>query len=369
MRAQDSGGAVSVPSSVVNAITRAGAVSNLHVISYTTTELVLDWTDASGETGYRVERSPNGTGSWTTVATLGKNVPLYANTGLTANTQYYYRVVTLDGSGDAATSAMVSRYTRLAAVTGLAFSSKAPNQIAFSWNARAGATSYRIERSTDGSTFTTLASNVSATNYTDNTVVPLGEYYYRVVGVNANIEGVPSAVVFAAAPAAAALPTPWLTQDIGSVGGSGAAKYASGTLTVVGSGADVWGTSDAFRFVYQPLSGDGSLIARVVSQDNSDTYAKSGVMIRETLTAGSKNAFTEITPGAGAIFQYRSNTSGSSTSLTPVTAAAPYWVKITRSGNTFTSEVSSDGSTWTAAGSATDHDERRCVYRLGGEQS
>jgi regulation of enolase protein 1 (concanavalin A-like superfamily) len=101
VRTQGSGGTVSSPSNVANAITRAGAVTNLKIISYTTSQLVLDWTDASGETGYRVERSPNGIGNWTTVATPGKNVPLSANGGLASNTQYYYRVVTLDGSGDA----------------------------------------------------------------------------------------------------------------------------------------------------------------------------------------------------------------------------------------------------------------------------
>ena len=85
-----------------------------------------------------------------------------------------------------------------------------------------GATSYRVERSTDGSTYSVLSSTVTGTTYTDNAVSPLGEYYYRVIGQNANIEGVLGTPIFAATPAASALPSPWKSQDIGSVGGTGA---------------------------------------------------------------------------------------------------------------------------------------------------
>ncbi|MEJ7654387.1 MAG: hypothetical protein WKH64_14200 [Chloroflexia bacterium] len=53
-----------------------------------------------------------------------------------------------------------------------------------------------------------------------------------------------------------ALPSPWMNQNIGSVGLSGSASL-NGTFTVNASGADIWGTSDSFHFLYQPLSGDG----------------------------------------------------------------------------------------------------------------
>jgi fibronectin type 3 domain-containing protein len=353
VRAQTSDGKVSTPSNVVNEITRAGAVSNLRIVSYTPTELVLDWTEASGETGYRVERSPNGTSSWTTIGTPGKNVTTVNSTGLTTNTQYYYRVVTLDGSGDAAISAVVSRYTRLNAVTGLTFTSKASNQISLSWTALNTATSYRVERSTDNSTFTVLASNVSVTNYSDTSVTALGEYYYRVIGMNANIESVTSGVIFAAAPAAAALPNSWTSQDIGAVGGTGAAGYSGSTFTVVASGADIWGSADEFRYTYQPMVGDGWIIAKVASLESTDGWAKSGVMIRESLAAGARYAATFVTPDNGLNFHYRTSTNGGSTNVGGAAVKAPYYVKITRSGNTFTSEVSSDGSTWTTLGTTT----------------
>ena len=150
------------------------------------------------------------------------------------------------------------------------------------------------------------------------------------------------------------LPSPWTSQDIGSVAFAGSATYASGTFTVQASGSDIWNTADAFRFVYQPLDGNGQIIARVASVTNTDAWTKAGVMIRESLAAGSKHAMMGITPGNGTTFPYRLQTDGSSASQTPFDGlVAPYWVKIVRSGNTFTGYKSSDGVNWTQIGSQT----------------
>ena len=89
----------------------------------------------------------------------------------------------------------------------------------------------------------------------------------------------PSQDVTAAAVTAEAVPFPWQTRDIGSPSLAGDATYASGTFTLKGTGADIGGTSDQFRFVYQPLAGDGQIVARVTSLTNTNTLAKAGVMI------------------------------------------------------------------------------------------
>src|SRR5262249_50190619 len=72
----------------------------------------------------------------------------------------------------------------------------------------------------------------------------------------------------------AGLPQPWTHQDVGSTGQPGSASYAGGTFTVRGAGADVWGTSDAFQFVSQPLGGDGQIVARLASLTNTQVFAK-----------------------------------------------------------------------------------------------
>ena len=148
--------------------------------------------------------------------------------------------------------------------------------------------------------------------------------------------------------ASAAIPDGWSDRDIGTTGGS--ANEVGGTWTVSGDGADVWGSSDAFHFVYLPLSGDGEITARVVSRGTgSDTWSKGGVMIRETLATGSKHAIMAITggEGGGLTFQNRPTTGGSSYSAhgNP-TAAPPYWVRLKREGNTITAYSSADGVDW-----------------------
>ena len=92
--------------------------------------------------------------------------------------------------------------------------------------------------------------------------------------------------------ASAAIPDGWSERDIGTTGGS--ANEAGGTWTVSGDGADVWGSSDAFHFVYLPLYGDGEITARVVSRGSgSDRWSKGGVMIRDTLATGSRGGLLD----------------------------------------------------------------------------
>ena len=150
------------------------------------------------------------------------------------------------------------------------------------------------------------------------------------------------------------LPSPWLNRDIGGVAAAGSASYADGTFTVNASGADIWGTSDEFHYVYQPLSGNGVITARVTSLTNTNSWAKAGVMIRETLNANSKHATTVITPGQGVSFQRRTSTgSGTSATTTLASVTIPEWVRLERNGTTFTAWHSENGTSWTQIGSAT----------------
>ncbi|NLE37593.1 MAG: DUF1349 domain-containing protein, partial [Pirellulaceae bacterium] len=353
VRAEGVGGTLSEPSSVVHDVPQAGPASSIVVNSISSSQLVIDWQDASGETGYRVERSLTGTGGWTTVGTVGRNVPSFTNSGLTAGTRYFYRIVSLDAGGDAGISDVVSNYTRLAQVSGLTFTTKEPYEMAIQWNALSGATYYQVERSTNGKTYATVASSLTATSYTDSNVVPLGEYYYRVTAWNENARGT-ERVIFAAAPAAAALPTPWLTRDIGSVGGTGAASYNNGVFTLVAAGAEIAGGADEFRYVYKSISGDFSYSTQVTSVEDTNYWAKAGLMVRESTTASSKHALVYVSPHV-ANFQWRTATGGAIGGLPAVVPdiTAPYYIRISRVGNLFTADISPDGSTWTTIGSRT----------------
>lgn len=142
-------------------------------------------------------------------------------------------------------------------------------------------------------------------------------------------------------------------MDIGNVGQAGSASYASGAFTVKGSGDDIWDNADAFHFVFQSMTGDGSIVARVASIDYTNSWAKAGVMIRESLDADARHAMAVVTAGNGVAFQRRTTPGGTSYHTAGAAVGAPYWVKLTRSGSTFTAYQSADGNTWVPVSSAT----------------
>jgi pro-kumamolisin-like protein/IPT/TIG domain-containing protein len=149
------------------------------------------------------------------------------------------------------------------------------------------------------------------------------------------------------------LPTPWQDQDVGQVGVAGSASYANGTFTVKGSGQQIWGTADQMNFMYQPLSGDGTIVARLVSLQGGLSVESAGVMIRETLNTDSTNAYTAYGSNSLIYFDERLSTAGASTSAnTPSPVTLPYWVKLLRSGSTFSGYTSSDGVNWVQIGTS-----------------
>src|SRR4029453_8306334 len=102
---------------------------------------------------------------------------------------------------------------------------------------------------------------------------------------------------------------------------------------------DVWASADEFRYVYQNVTGDATIIAHVASITNTAMWTKAGVMMRDGLTAGARNVFMLTTPNAvnRHRFQARVTANMSTTSAASgADAAAPVWVKLVRAGNTST---------------------------------
>ena len=151
-------------------------------------------------------------------------------------------------------------------------------------------------------------------------------------------------------------------------------KYASAKYTVTGSGWDIWEANDGFQFLYRPLTGDGSLTARVVSEnvtypggadqnptcwaaDNSHqqpciSVSKAGVMFRPNLTDVSPvDAMVGVTQGNGSEFIYRKTAGAGTAAAAPADSlSVPYWVRLTRRGNDITAETSPNGTSWTQRG-------------------
>ena len=151
-----------------------------------------------------------------------------------------------------------------------------------------------------------------------------------------------------------ALPSGWSNVDIGSpsLAGNTSFNWSNAVWTVAGSGGDIWNGTDQFQYAYQSLTGNGAIMARVDSVQNTDPWAKVGVMIRETLDPSSRDAIMAITSGNGAIFEWRSIANGATSGSTISGISAPYWVMVQRAGSVFTGFISSNGVSWTQVGSA-----------------
>ncbi|MEN6575598.1 MAG: LamG-like jellyroll fold domain-containing protein, partial [Phycisphaerales bacterium] len=138
----------------------------------------------------------------------------------------------------------------------------------------------------------------------------------------------------------------------------------AGKIALTGGGADIWGASDQFTFAYKTLTGNGTIVARVVSTGTgTQTWAKGGAMIRDNLRGGSASAQMVLTAnsdgaaGNGAVFQNRaaadldmSANDATSNATSVAVVAPPYWVKVERSADMFTGYISADGKTWATVG-------------------
>jgi regulation of enolase protein 1 (concanavalin A-like superfamily) len=153
-------------------------------------------------------------------------------------------------------------------------------------------------------------------------------------------------------PAHSAPPTRVLDQnkDIGSPATAGSTMVdANGNYTIQGSGADVWGNADSFQYAYTSVKGDGSIIARILSQTPADPVnTKTGPMIRETDAVGATHVFLATSSGNGVNWQWRDTTDGATDWTGPNKAPAkfPNYMRIQRAGNDLAGFVSDDGTLW-----------------------
>jgi hypothetical protein len=175
VRANNRGGN-SAGSNTANATTTGvppNAPTGASATAQSTSAITVSWQDASSdETGFRVQRSADGSTNWTLVATLGANVTSYQDTGLTAGTTYYYRVRAYNAAGN-------SGFSNTASATTLADTAS----ITLAWDDNSTTESgFRVERSPNGtSSWTEIGTtNANVTTYQNTGLTRGATYYYRV---------------------------------------------------------------------------------------------------------------------------------------------------------------------------------------------
>lgn len=301
----------------------------------------------------------------------GVVVSIYSDLSVAGSTTYYYVVTAVDiaanesGPSNEVTATTPADTTPPADPTGLTATALSGTEIDLDWddNGEPDLAGYDIYRDTSPGVTTSparlVASLVSTSSYLDTGLLTETTYYYVVKAVDTTGNESLGTSNEASATTLGGLPPGWSNQDVGGVGKAGSAVYAAATdtFTIEGAGADIWGRADEFHYVYRTalLSGNAEIVVYVTSQENTNSWAKAGPMIRETLDANSKNAMMQLTPTNGCKLNWRATTGGDSSNTGPGGIAAPYWLKLVRRTTVFEGYRSDDPGTsgWTLVGSAT----------------
>jgi lysophospholipase L1-like esterase len=153
-------------------------------------------------------------------------------------------------------------------------------------------------------------------------------------------------------------------QDIGATAGAGFTTTSGGSLTVYGSGTGVGGTSDNLHFAWRQLVGNGQVTARISALADASGTPIAGVMLREQLSPGAKQAFAYLSPTTGADFRFRTSANGQTqaTTLPQPAATAPYWLKLDRKAATINCWIAADGIAWKSCGKTKLTGLKKTVY-------
>src|ERR1035438_8014940 len=146
-------------------------------------QVALTWNASSGATSYNVGRATTTGGPYTTISS--PTTTSYADSTVTNGTTYYYVVSAANSAGTSANSSQVTATPTAppAAPTGLT-ATAGNQQVALTWNASSGATSYNVGRATTtGGPYTTISSPTT-TSYADSAVTNGTTYYYVVSATN-----------------------------------------------------------------------------------------------------------------------------------------------------------------------------------------
>jgi alpha-galactosidase len=161
------------------------------------------------------------------------------------------------------------------------------------------------------------------------------------------------------------IPSPWEFDEIND--NKSSAVYSEGVFSIEGGGADIWGSIDQFAFVNRNAEKNNYISAQIVSQTNTDPWAKTGLMFRESKSPKSTFVMLSITPGNGISLQWRENTGDVCNKKDLGAVSLPVYLKLSKKDSTFTAYKSSDGEKWELVGDITINQSFAMQYLVGME--
>src|SRR5262252_3720937 len=193
---------------------------------------------------------------------------------------------------------------------------------------------------------------VWTTMHQDGITLQAGLHSVRLVFVTAATNGIAN-VNWLRFSLTTSLPAQWTSTDVGQPSPAGSASFANNAFTVKGAGADIYGHSDSFQFLSQPIAGDTQIVVRVTAEQNTDALAKAGIMLRESTAADAAHVILDASPNGGVEFMARPSKGAATSYLGSTSVSFPAWLKLSRTGTAVAGAVSSDGITWQPVGSTT----------------
>ncbi len=162
--------------------------------------------------------------------------------------------------------------------------------------------------------------------------------YYDVVVTNASGS-------VTSAPARLDVAISFAGSDVGDASSNGGFGLSGGVFTVWGDGEDIEDTADAFHFAHQSLTGDGQIVARLLSLQGGGEHAEAGVMMRESLASGSRHVF--LAANSEKLAKLRRRLASDGYSVENAHPGTNYgWLRLMRMGNTFVGHCSTNGTNW-----------------------
>ena len=288
-------GGDSIPSATASATTLVAppaAPTGVTATAMSSTEIQVTWTESSGATGYRVERSTNGGANWITAGTA--TATTFTDMGLAPDTTYDYRVFATNAGGDSSSSATATATTPSgapSAPTGVTATPVSSTAIDVNWTASGGATSYRVERTSDGGITWMPAGTTALTTFNDIGLTPATVYGYRVFATNAGGDSAPSATATATTTVAPpAAPTEVSATAVSSTridltwtASSGATGYRVERSTNGGASWTTAGTTPSAAFQDIGLASATTYTYRVVATNAGGDSAPSATASATTL--------------------------------------------------------------------------------------
>ena len=147
----------------------------------------------------------------------------------------------------------------------------------------------------------------------------------------------------------------FLLVDVGNPAPAGSQSVVPGGFNITGSGTNLLGNRDQFTFSYLERVDDFDLKVRVSSMSLADSWAKSGLMARESLNANARFVGSIATPSvAGSFFESRGVVGSGTVIEGSFPVNYPYtWLRLRRVGDEFTGWASLDGQNWRQLGQVT----------------